>query len=65
MQARLEQFALAGAVEYFSQFQLQACQATKGIGSLEKINVFFGKIERCFNQHAQVDQFLGQSIDGF
>jgi hypothetical protein len=43
---------------------LQAFQAAEGIGRLEEVDVFFGKIQRCLDQHAQVDQFFVQFANG-
>ncbi len=58
MQARLQQFSLTGSIEYQRQFELQRFKTTKGIRRLEEIDVFFRKIQRRLNQHAQVDQFV-------
>ena len=63
MQTGLQQLALTGALEDVGQFFLQTLQAAECIGRLQKIDLFFGEIQRCLNQHAQIDQFFVQFAD--
>jgi hypothetical protein len=64
MQAGLQQLALAGTVEDLRKLALQTPESAEGIGGLEEIDVFLGKIERRLDQHAQVDQLLVELADG-
>ena len=54
---------LRSARHYARQARLQPLQLTPGIGLFQKINVFLGKIQRCLDQHAQMDQLLKQRLD--
>ena len=56
--------ALRGALHHAGQRGLQAQQLAAGIGLLQKVDVFFGEIQRRFDQHAQMDQLRQQRIDG-
>src|SRR6185369_5020774 len=44
VEAALQQFALAGSVENLGQLELQALQATEGIGGLEEVDILVWKI---------------------
>ena len=45
------QRALPRLLAYGLQLRLQALQLASGIGLLQKINIFFGKIQGCLDQH--------------
>ena len=55
--------ALLGAGEHSVQLRLQGFELAFGIGRFEKIDVFFGKIERGFHQHAQGNQLINQGVN--
>ena len=45
------------------QAALQVGQLAAGIGGFEKIDVFFGKIERGFHQHSERNQIIHQRVN--
>ena len=53
--ALTQQRALTGLLRHTQEVGLQAVQLTLGIGLFQKVDVFFGKVQRGFHQHAQVD----------
>ncbi len=62
MKAAAQQAALPGAEAKRRQIRLQFLQARRGV--FDDIDLLFGKIECCFDQHAQFDQALDQGMNG-
>ena len=56
--------ALHCALHYPGHAALQALQLTAGVGLLQKVDIFFRKIKRRLDQHAQMNQ-LGQQVSDF
>ena len=52
-----------GAREHAIERLVQALQLAAGIGLLQKVDVFFGKIQCGFDQHAQPHQRIAQRVD--
>ncbi len=65
MQSALQQLALLRPIENLCQLELQPRQPAEGVGLPQKVNVLLRKIQSRLNQHAQVDQFVGQAMNGF
>jgi len=61
--ALAQQRALTRAREHLRQPRLQRLQLALRIGLLQKVDLFFGKVQRGLHQHAQVDQGLAQIAD--
>ena len=57
------QRTLMGAGQHGSHLGTQAFQLTKGIGFLQKVDFFFGEVQRGFHQHAQMHQGIAQHMN--
>ena len=58
-----QQGALARALHHRGQGGAQLVELAVSIGLLQKVDFFFGEIERGFYQHAQVHQSIAQAVD--
>ena len=63
LDAFAQQRPLLGAGQHLGQLALQGVQLAPGIGFLQKVDLFFGEVQRRLNQHAQVDQGIAQHGD--
>ena len=58
-----QQRALFGLRHHARQILLESCELALGIGLLQKVNVFFGKVQRGFDQHAQMNECITQLMN--
>jgi hypothetical protein len=63
LDAFAQQRALLRALHHGGQLRLQPFELAVGVGLLQEVDLFFGKVERGLDQHAQVDQRVAQRVD--
>ena len=54
---------MPGALHHAAQALLQRRKLALGVSLLQEIDLFFGEIQRRFNQHAQMDERIAKGVD--
>ena len=63
LDALAQQRALLRTLHHRAKLRLQALQLPCRVGLFQKVDLFFGKVERRLDQHAQMDQRIAQRVD--
>ena len=63
LQALAQQHALAGAGHHVGQGGVNGVELAVGVGTLQKVNLFFGEVQRGLHQRTQAHGALAQGVD--
>ena len=63
VQALAQAGTVAGGGQQLAQGGVDGIELAGGVGALQEFDFFFGKVEGGFDQHAQVQQLVGQHVD--